>query len=65
MKITGHIYKVEDNGESIKITVQGTAAKAPDWMQNMSAIEISVPNTKTNIKSFHLGRQIEITVRPK
>lgn len=65
MKIKGHIYRVEDRGDSINVVAQGTAEKSPDWMQNMSSIEISMPNNKTNVKAFHLGRKIEITVRPK
>jgi hypothetical protein len=65
MKIKGHIYRVEDNGDSLVVTAQGTAAKAPEWMESMSSIEIKMPNTKTNVKSFHIGRKIEIEVRPK
>lgn len=65
MKIKANIYALESNGESLKITAQGTAVKAPGFMENMSRIEITVPETKTNQKAFHIGRNIEVTIRTK
>lgn len=63
MKINAHIYAVESNGETIKMSAQGTATKAPDYMEGMSNIIVTIPATKTNERAFHLGRTIEVTIK--
>ena len=65
MKIKASIHTVEDSGESIKIKAQGTAKKGGAYLNEMATIELKMPNSKTNRKSFYLGRDIEITVKPK
>lgn len=65
MKIKANIYAVESNGESMKISAQGEAQKAPKWMEGMSTITATFPATKTNQKAFHLGRVVEFTIKAK
>lgn len=65
MKIKAHIFAVETNGESMMVNAQGTAEKAPDWMESMARFTVTIPATKTNQKAFHLGREITIEIKPR
>lgn len=64
MKINAHIIAVEDQGDAINIVAQGTAKKKT-VMERMSLISLVVPMTLTNRKTFHLGREISITIKAK
>lgn len=61
MKIVGHVIAADDTGETIKVTIQGRKLKAAHW-QPFKAMEIFIPMSP---RTFHLGRSVELTIRPK
>lgn len=63
MRIEGHITAVEDRGETIQITGQGRKVASAEWQPWLS-IQISVPASDMNKKTYHLGRDIGLTLDP-
>ncbi len=64
MKIEGHVIKVSDIGDKLRITGQGSAIVDAEW-RPMLSIEIDVPITDRNRKAFYIGRNFDMTVTPR
>lgn len=64
MKIRGCVTKVEDCGDTIKITGQGKTVGAAAWVGEREIV-LHVPASLRNNRTYHNGRVLEITVKPK
>lgn len=63
MKIECHILSVEDAGDALLVTMQGTAPSSPlffGWQKEI----IKVPNTEPARKAYYVGRRVDIDVSP-
>lgn len=63
MKITAEIIAVENNGDRLKVKVQGSAVNEAEW-RSMGICEFSIPANKNAGKTFFVGRVIEIKIKP-
>lgn len=63
MKIEAHITAVVDGGDTITITGQGRKVRCAEWMPWLT-IDIKVPATDINKRTYHLGRQFNVHLEP-
>ncbi|WP_156928803.1 hypothetical protein [Bradyrhizobium sp. th.b2] len=64
MKIEAHVLEASDKGDKLLVQAQGRAVGAAEWQPWMS-IAVNVPMTDRNKRAFYVGREIEITVKPR
>lgn len=64
MKIIGHIIEVSDDGDTITAKMQGQAVRWAEW-RDWLTVSFKMPTSATNQKTYHLGRHVEITVKPR
>ena len=64
MKINGEILEVKTTGDQLLIRLQGTTVNAPEWA-GWAQQSITVPDNARTRKAFHIGRLVEITIKPK
>lgn len=64
MKIKAHVIGLEDRGDRVKITAQGSAVGRAAWVEGAS-IELIVPLTDRSRPAYFIGREFELTVKPK
>lgn len=63
MKIEGHITAAEDRGDTLKLTAQARRRGAATWQPYLS-IDLNVPASDLNKRTYHLGRDIKLTLEP-
>jgi hypothetical protein len=63
LKIEGHVTEASDAGDKLRIVGQGRAVASAEWQPWLS-ITIDVPMNERNKKAFHIGRQLDLRVRP-
>lgn len=64
MKIRACIIGIEDCGDTLAIKVQGKTVGAASWIGEKE-MQIVVPATSRNNRTYHNARVLEITVKPK
>lgn len=64
MKIEGHVLEARDMGDKLHVQAQGRAVGAAEWQPWMQ-IAVNVPMTDRNKRAFCVGREIELTLRPR
>ena len=64
MKIEAHVLSIADQGDRLAITGQGCAAGTAEWRPYCS-VQIHVPMTDRNRRSFYVGRNFTLTIEPK
>ncbi|WP_027533821.1 hypothetical protein [Bradyrhizobium sp. WSM3983] len=64
MKIKAHVIGLEDRGDRVKLVAQGNAVGRAAWVEG-TLIEITLPLTDKNRPAYFIGRQFELTVKPK
>ena len=64
MRIKANVIAVENNGGLIAVRAQGSELRGARW-RNMGVFSLQIADTPRNQKTFHLGRDIELTVKPK
>ena len=64
MKLRCEIIAAENNGTSLKLRLQGARPKGADW-RPMGVQNLEVDDTPTNLKTYHLGRIVRITITPE
>lgn len=61
MKLKCEVLKVSSNGDSLSVVMQARTGRA-DW-KPIERQMIHVDNTKTNQRSFYVGRTLTLEVR--
>ena len=64
MKIRGHIHSASDVGDALEITGQGFAATDGE-IQSMRTFSLRIPSNSKNMRAFHIGRAVHITIEAK
>jgi hypothetical protein len=64
MKLRCEITAAENNGTTLKLRLQGARPKGADW-RPMGVQAIEIDDTPTNLKTYHLGRILTITISPE
>lgn len=63
MKISAHVTSVEDNGDKLKVTMQGKADSEGGWAAMAWQI-VSLPNNSKTRRAFYVGREVRLNVKP-
>lgn len=64
MKLRCEIIAAENNGTTIKLKLQGARPKGADW-RPIGVQHIEVDESPLNLKTYHLGRILSITIKPE
>lgn len=63
MKLKAEVLAVASQGETIKVDIQASGAADAEW-RDMKAGHFHVADIERNRKTFTVGRQLEIEIRP-
>lgn len=63
MKIKAHILSVDDQGDIMRVKAQGEPVHSAGW-RGLSVYVFPIPTNDRNKKSFYLGRNITIEIKP-
>lgn len=64
MKLECEVIAVETCGDSLRVKLQGKPPTAAEW-RGVERQEILIPTTDAAQRTFHIGRKVTITVKPK
>lgn len=63
MKIKAEVLSVRTTGDELVIRAQGSEVAAADW-RPMIPMEFKLADTPRTRKAIHVGRHLEIDIRP-
>lgn len=64
MKIVGTVRSVSSSGDYLNVIVAGKEPNAADWRLDGES-SFQVVKTARNAAAFHVGRKVELTIKPK
>ena len=64
MKLRCEITAAESNGTTLKLRLQGARPKGADW-RPMGVHTLELDETPANLKTYHLGRILAVTIKPE
>lgn len=63
MKLLCHVLEASDNGDKLKLRLQGKGVNEAEWI-GMTIQEMSIPMTDRNRRTFYVGRRVTIDIKP-
>ena len=64
MKVKAHVIELQDCGDRMKIVAQGYAVGRAEWCP-CGSIELVLPLTDKSRRAYFIGREFELTVKPR
>jgi hypothetical protein len=64
VRITGHIIEATDDGEKVKVRMQGENAGSAQW-RDLLVVTFELPASHEVRRAYYLGRRLEIVLRPR
>ncbi len=64
MKLHGTITEVADNADRLLVKALMSSCTDPNWAVS-GMVSIQIPLTKTSMKTYHVGREITLTLEAK
>lgn len=62
MKIIGRVIEVASNGDGLTVAIQAKTGRA-DW-KPIERQTLRIDDTTQNRKAFHVGREVDVILKP-
>jgi len=63
MKMKCHVIAVEDNGDRLKVRMQGEGTADAAW-RPMNVVEFTCADTDAHRRALYIGRNVMVEVKP-